>query len=207
MNAIAVPQILSPEEYLQLEMTSEIRHEYIGRRVTAMAGGTSRHARICLNVSGEIRNQLRGREGLGNSGEQRIRIEATGDAIYPDASIQCPPFRFHEDDPDGLTNPSVVFEVLSPSTELRDRVKKFALCQLIPECTDYVLIHARQVRVEHFSRDDDGNWRIAYLNWRRDKLVLTRYGIALALDEIYLDLELAEGMILVDEDGEEMAQR
>jgi Uma2 family endonuclease len=100
-------------------------------------------------------------------------------------------------------NPSVVFEVLSPSTQTRDREYKFDLYTSVPECTDYVLIHYRRVRVEHFSRTGNEPWTVSVFQWRRDVLKLERYGVAVSLGDIYDGVELAEGMILVGDAGGE----
>lgn len=193
-----------PEQYLEFERTSELRHEYVGGRTYAMAGGTLDHAAISYNINGITHSLLLGHRCRGTNGDQRIRVEVTGEALYPDATIYCPPARFDEKDKDGLLTPTVVFEVLSPSTERRDRIVKYDLYTSIPSFTDYVLVSSDRVRVEHFQRGQTGAWIFRKYVWRKDELVLDSLPLTIPLSGIYNGIDVPEGMVLVGKDGEEI---
>lgn len=200
MNALSFSATMSPSQYLEVEQRSPIRHEYIGGRIHAMAGGTREHASLIFNLAREVGSGLKGSRCKGAVSEQRVRIENSGEAFYPDVLIHCPPSRYHEQDRDGLLNPGAIFEVLSPSTEDRDRTVKFELYKTIPELTDYVLVYSNRVRMEHYQRDADNKWFVATYNWRRESLVLANFNLVVPLGDIYEDLELPEGMVLVQQE-------
>jgi Uma2 family endonuclease len=121
----------------------------------------------------------------------RVKVEATGLHTYPDAVIFCPPSRFEGRVDNTLLTPKVIFEVLSPSTERYDRTGKFNSYAQIETFTDYVLIDAESVSVEHFRRVEDG-WLLRSYGRLHDVLVFPDLDITLPLAQIYEDLELPE---------------
>lgn len=161
MNALP-EKVLGFDELLEFEGNSPVRHEYIGGRLYAMAGGTAKHADIGTNLTTAIQSRLRGKPGRGSNSDQRVRFDNTQNWFYPDFLIKCPPFRFHARDKDALMNPRAVFEVLSPKTETFDRTAKFDQYATNPELSDYILVSSDEVRVEHYRRleNDDWAWRV-----------------------------------------------
>jgi len=191
--------ILDFEELLAMEEASPIRHEYIGGRLYAMAGGTLDHADLIANVTTAVHGRLRGKPCRGASGDQRVRTSATAtNWYYPDFLIKCPPYRTHPRDKDALLNPHAIFEILSPTTAEFDRTGKFDEYALIPELSDYILISSDKVRVEHFVRADEGEWPRRVYRTLAEELRLERFEISVPLSEIYEDIELGEQGVLFE---------
>ena len=176
-------------EYLAFEETSEIKHEFIDGRVYAMAGGTFDHNLISNSLAVTVGRQLRaGCRGL--SSDQKIYIESADEVTYADLSIVCGDPSFAGNTTVLLTNPRVIFEVLSPSTEKWDRNGKWTLYQMIPSLTDYVLVSQDTAQIDHYTRADGGRWlyqRVAGIN---GELTISSIGCTLPLVEIYDGIEL-----------------
>jgi Uma2 family endonuclease len=152
---MALPQSkirFTPEEYLKFERASKTKHEYIDGFIYAMAGGSPPHNRICFNTIVALGSQLTGTECFGFTSDQKIRTDPQDLFSYPDITIVCGQPIFHDQHKDVILNPRVIIEVLSPSTEGRDRVEKFARYQQIKSLTDYILIAQDHASVEHFVR-------------------------------------------------------
>ena len=187
----------SPEELLEMENASPIRHEYIGGRLYAMAGGSPDHAAISANLAGAIASRLRGKPCRPSSSDQRVRVtEKSQNWYYPDFLIKCPPFRFHPFDKTALLNPRAIFEVLSPATQEFDRTKKFDEYKQISELTDYILVSTDAVRVEHFRRLDGSEWVQRVYTRREDVLRLENFGVEAPLEEIYDGIALEAQVVL-----------
>lgn len=196
MSAQKQIEFISEQEYFDGEEISPTKHEYFNGEVFAMAGGGYNHTTICTNLAAAAKSALRGRPCKARSGEQRVKVEASGLNTYPDAVIFCPPARFEGSNDHTLLTPKVVFEVLSDSTEKYDRGDKFRAYAQIPTLTDYVLIDQHRVTVEHFRRTPDGWLLNSYLH-RDDVLRLEDLEIDLPLDLIYEELELPEIPLLM----------
>ncbi len=151
---------LSFAEYLALERESESRHEFFDGVVFAMAGGSPAHAQLAANAIIALGVQLRGRPCRVHSSDLRVRVRATGLATHPDVTVVCGTIHTDPEDRNTVTNPAVIVEVLSDSTERYDRIEKFAHYRQIAELTDYLLVSQREVRVEHYHRNDDGSWTL-----------------------------------------------
>lgn len=148
-----------------------------------MVAASVAHERIVRNVLVRLVEQLAGRPCEPFGSNLRIRIPARARYVYADVSVACDP-RFEDDEADALLNPSVVVEVLSPSTERFDRGDKFAGYRSIPSLADYVLIAQAERSVDHFARLPDGTWRLEPLAGE-GRVVLRGVDAALDLDEIY----------------------
>ena len=146
-------------EYLAYERDSGLKHEYDDGEILAMAGGSRRHNALASRVSAALES---GRQPGCNAfqSDQKVRILATGKATYPDASVVCGPIEGDPADPLGatITNPSLVVEVLSPSTEQEDRGNKWQHYQLIASLQEYVLVSQAEARVERYRRLPSGTW-------------------------------------------------
>jgi len=147
-------------EYLAAEAASDIRHEYLNGEVWAMAGGTPEHAALALAVGSELRQALRGRPCRAYSADLRIRVVDTGLSTYPDVSVVCGQLETALDDKDAVTNPIVLVEVLSESTEGYDRGAKAAHYRRIPSLREYVLVAQAEPRIEVFRRAESGRWEL-----------------------------------------------
>lgn len=146
-------------DYLAFEATAEERHEFHDGELFAMSGGTPVHARLIQRVGTALDNALRGRPCLAQSSAQRVRATPTR-AVYADALVVCPPLVHPDDDPDAITNPVVVVEVLSPTTEAFDRGAKFALYRALLSVQHVLFVSQGRRFIEHFRRQADGSWRL-----------------------------------------------
>jgi Uma2 family endonuclease len=178
----------SVEEYLQLEQTSEIRHEYLGGQVFAMSGGSKEHNRITLNVASTVRSHLRGSSCSVFMADMKVNIELANQNknifYYPDVIVSCDP-----DDQDRfcLNYPCLIIEVLSPSTELTDRREKLVNYRTKISLREYVLVSQDEIKVEVYRKDDEGNWLLEILG-KDDELQLTSVGLTLTMSDIYEDV-------------------
>ena len=139
-------------DYLDVEEVSVVRHELIDGEIVAMAGGTPEHAALASAIPAMLGEQLRGRPCRTYSADLRIRVQATGLATYADASVVCDPIARDRSSPTHVTNPKVVFAVLSPGTEHYDRGEKREHYQRIEALSSYLLLSQDEPRVEVWSR-------------------------------------------------------
>jgi Uma2 family endonuclease len=174
------------EAYLALERSAETKHEYVNGRVYAMAGGSPEHARLAQSVGAELRASLRGKPCAAFSSDLRVRILATGRATYPDVTVVCGKLERASDDDDAVTNPQIIVEVLSDSTEGEDRGEKWAHYQRLPSLREYVLVSQRSHRIEVFSRDEAQPDLWHYRDHGKGAQVgLPSLGVSVDVDAIY----------------------
>lgn len=189
---VADPQkIYDAGHYVALENEAAEKSELFNGQIYAMAGATPTHVRISGNVYHAIRTQLRGKPCEPFNSDLRVRVDETGAFVYPDVTVACPPLIFAEDDANALTNPVVVIEVLSPSTEANDRGAKWGHYQHLASLRDYVLVAQNQKRVEHYERLDDGSWRYSVAE-NDGAASLSSIECVLNLDEVYERVEFSD---------------
>lgn len=175
------------EEYLELEAISPVRHEYRDGGVWAMAGGSPAHAAIAVNVSTRLSTALRDRPCRVFGSDLRIRVAATGLGTYPDVSVVCGALELDPEDRRGhtVTNPTVVVEILSPSTEDYDRGEKLAEYKRIASLREIVLVAHDEPRLEIWRRVGE-IWTLEVS--RGDAIAeLHSVGCSLPLSEVYRD--------------------
>jgi len=182
----AIRQRFDFSDYVSLEEASTVKHEYLGGLVWAMAGGSPEHARIAANVAALLSTQLAGRRCAVFSADLRVRVRATGLATYPDLTVVCDQLEFDPEDNKRHTviNPSVVVEVLSPSTEDYDRGEKLGHYQQIESLKEIVLIAPEQRRVEVWRRSADG-WALEPAHGERASLLTI--GCELPMASVFRD--------------------
>lgn len=158
--AVQTSPRLTLAEYLQFELHATDKHEFREGEVVAMAGGTGEHSLIIANLIGEVRNRLKG--GLCRVYESNLRVVVNRGAryVYPDASVICGPIDYDPADEGRhtATNPKVIVEVLSPSTEAYDRGEKFRRYLKVPSFEEYVLVSQAMPVIETYTRQGDGSW-------------------------------------------------
>ncbi|HEY2516205.1 MAG TPA: Uma2 family endonuclease [Polyangiaceae bacterium] len=130
---------VSPAEYLAFERRSEQKHEYSRGRVFAMAGASPKHNLVGANLLGALRDKLRAQPSVVLPSDQHVYVEATDLGTYPDVVVFCGAAKYHGEFPQSLVNPSILVEVLSPSTEAYDRGAKFDHYAQIESLREYVL--------------------------------------------------------------------
>jgi len=150
------PTKFTEREYLALEGVAEVKHEFIDGEIVAMAGAEYAHNLVCQNTRLALGIALSERPCAVLGADQRVRVDATRDYCYPDVVVTCLDPELAEPKPSALLNPQVIFEVLSPSTEAYDRGPKWIAYQQIPTLTDYVLVSADRVKVQHYQRTAEG---------------------------------------------------
>lgn len=159
------PEVLyTSEEYLAFERDAFERHEWLDGTIYAMAGESPEHSLISANSISTLNTQLRGRPCAVYSPNMKVYSRLPSDVglkglfSYPDCTVVCGEAQFHDEHRDILTNPRVVIEVLSPTTERYDRGKKFLRYQQNSSMTDYVMIAQAYPSIEHYARQTNGSW-------------------------------------------------
>jgi len=171
-------------EYLAAEATAGVRHEFLNGEVWAMAGGTPEHAALAAALIGELGAALRGKPCRVYTSDLRMRVLATGLSTYPDVSMVCGSLETVAEDPDAITNPVLLAEVLSDTTEAYDRGAKAAHYRRLPSLHEYVLVSQAERLVEVYRRTEAGRWEL--LEGRPgDRIELRSLGISLDVAAIY----------------------
>jgi len=185
--------VVTTREYLDIERRSEARHEYLDGHVYLMAGESPAHSTICFNLAVIVGEQLRGTRCRGFSPNMKVRAGEKGLYAYPDLAVVCGEPVFHDEHGDMLVNPTVVFEVLSPSTAAYDRGEKSLRYRThIETLRDYVLVEQDRPHVEHLSRRPDGTWAAAEVGGLGSVLSLASIGCLIPLAELYGRIDFNE---------------
>ena len=157
MSAQPVPQF-THEEYIEHEVQSNFRHEYKQGRVEMMAGGSRKHSLLITKAVRLLDTALDGRDCEVHSEAMLVHIASANISTYPDTMVICGKPNFLDRRENIVTNPIVVVEVVSPSTENYDRNEKFRAYQQLESLKEYVLISQNEPLVEVFARTDSGPW-------------------------------------------------
>jgi Uma2 family endonuclease len=145
-------------EYLAFEASSNVKHEFLDGQIYAMAGGTPDHAALASALTGLLFPALRRGRCRAYDSDLRVRVPATGLTTYPDLTVVCGPREHDARDPQAVTNPTLIVEVLSRSTEAYDRGEKFEHYKSLPSLRQYVLVSYRDRSVEVWTRGDGDGW-------------------------------------------------
>jgi|SRR5688572_14598285 Uma2 family endonuclease len=180
------------DEYLDLESSSNVKHEYLEGEIYAMAGGTPRHAALTLAVAGALLTKLRGGPCRAFSSDLRVLVSATGLATYPDVTVVCGPLETDSRSEATVTNPKFLVEVLSRGTADYDRGEKFDHYCRIPTLSAVLFVWQDELRMELRSREPDGAW--SSTEYRAGCLVpLDALGCDLSVDDVYRDASPVSG--------------
>lgn len=177
-------QWVSPDEYLRLERLAETKSEYVDGVVLATAGASPRHVAITGNVFSELHQQLKGATCRAYSQDLRVHIRESGMYAYPDVVVVCGDEEFDERDVDSLLNPTLIVEVLSPSTEACDRGRKFDHYKERASLQEYVLVAQDRVSLHRYSRQGE-QWLLTAVTRLDDVIELPSIGCTLALRDVY----------------------
>lgn len=190
--------MLTPQEYLEMERTADFKSEYYAGEVFAMAGASARHGMIVTNTAAAFVGRLRGRPCYTYSSDLRLLVSLTGLYTYPDVIVACGKPQLEDHHGDTLLNPSVIVEVLSPSTEAYDRGAKFWQYRRLESLTDYLLISQDRALVEHYVRQPDEDspvgqsgtrWLLTAYQGLNNTAVISSIGVELPLSEVYDKVE------------------
>ena len=184
----AARQRFTFEDYLALEDVAAVKHEFLDGEVWAMAGGTPEHAAICVNVSTLLSIATRGKPCRVFSSDLRVRVKATGLGTYPDISVVCGVLEIDAEDAKGqtVTNPRVIVEVLSPSTEDYDRGEKLGHYKRIASLEEVLLVAHDRRELEVVRREADGSWS-RHVAGVGESVRLEALGLEVPVEEVYRD--------------------
>jgi Uncharacterized protein conserved in cyanobacteria len=172
-------------EFLAFEEDSVEKHEFYQGEIFAMAGATIRHNEISGNIFGQLHSLLRGKGCRPYGSDLRVRVQQANLYTYTDTVVICGPIERDKDDPEAATNPRVIFEVLSKSTESYDRGKKWEFYQLLDSLREYILVSQEEAKVTRYFREDGGPWRYVLVSGIEEALTLESLGCELPLADIY----------------------
>jgi Uma2 family endonuclease len=175
---------LTPEQYLAIERQSGFKSEYLNGFITAMSGASRAHNRIAGNVYRKLSDQLENRPCEAFISDLRLCVNPTGLYTYPDVMVVCGETEYLDEEVDTLLNPTLVIEVLSPTTESYDRGAKFGHYRRLTSLKEYVLISQDQILVERFTRHGD-DWLLSVQDDLADTLRLESIDCSVPLREIY----------------------
>jgi Uma2 family endonuclease len=182
----ATPQTtITPEQYLELDRAAEFRSEYFDGCMYAMSGGTHVHALLIASLTAMLYGGLRKQKCSITASDMRLRVWPVGLYTYPDVMVLCGQAQYAQGGTDTLINPTLIIEVLSPSTEAYDRGFKFHQYQLIESLQEYALVSQKEPRVEIFRRQSGGDWLLSDAKGLDAKCRFTSVTCEIELSAIY----------------------
>ncbi len=181
---------LTAEQYLEIERKAEFKSEFFRGEMFAMAGASHQHNRISRNLIARIDEHLREGPCEVYGSDMRVRVERTGLHTYPDVVIACGELQFSDSRGDTLSNPKVLIEILSDSTEKYDRGTRSMHYREIESLQEHVLVCQDRPHVEAYQRQPDGNWLLREARDLASSITLHSIGITLPLSEVFHRVEL-----------------
>ena len=178
------------EEYLELENAATEKHEYYQGEIFAMSGAKMPHNRIISNLHYRLSHQLSEKPCSPYTSDTRIHIEANTLFTYPDISVICREVITLNNDDLNVLNPTVLFEVLSPSTKAYDRGEKFKLYRETPTLKGYIMVDSLAVNVEAWHIDENGVWNLVEYKDEGHALKIPSIDVVLRLEDIYKGVNL-----------------
>jgi Uma2 family endonuclease len=175
--------LTSPAQYLISEETASVRHEFVAGLIYAMSGASRNHVEITRALSGLLFRETTGKPCRNLDQDTKVWVDQSTSYYYPDATISCPP-NFIDEKHGVIDNPTVVFEVLSPTTANLDRGPKFAAYRTLESLREFVVIESEAARVEVFSLEE-GLWVVRFFSGLEALATIPSVGITLPLTELY----------------------
>ncbi len=188
---------LTVAEYIQQEVETNARYEYHDGKIYALAGGTLNHGLICGNVFGELRSKLKDKNSncLPLNTDVKLHIKKTNSYVYPDTMVICEEIEMASDEPNSVTNPILIIEVLSKSTAEYDRGDKFHIYRQIPSFREYVIIDQKKHIVDvHYKPEKSDLWKITRFDGIDNIVHFQSINIDIPMKDLYYrtNLELQE---------------
>jgi len=178
-------KLWNAQDYFRWELQQARKHELIDNRIYALAGVSLWHNEIGLNIAFALRRRFRNKRCRAYVADIRLAVEPQSTYTYPDLMVVCgPPVLLPDLKPDTLTNPTLIFEILSPSTEYIDRNVKLERYLRLPSLQGYLLVAQDSPQIEAYLRAGPG-WRQEQVAGLQATLLLDSIGCALALADIY----------------------
>ncbi len=199
------PPPYTVEEYFALEERSDVRHEFFEGEVFAMAGGTTTHNLLIGNCYSALRAGLRGRPCRAFFESVQLAVEKGRYYNYPDVMVTCHPADLLAERT--ITAPVLLIEVLSKSTETRDRSWKFNQYKQIPSLRHYLLVSQYTCLVEWYRREESGVWSFTPLALFTDEIAIPELELTLHLQDIYEDTSITQMTVRFDSEDPDYANR
>ena len=185
----------TPEEYLEFEVNSENRHEFINGEIVLITGGTPNHNQIALNLSGALNFALKRQPYRVFVTDQRLWIPRKRIYTYPDVMVVQGELQFQEGRRDTITNPLIIAEVLSESTRSYDKDAKFAAYRTIPSFQEYLLIDQYTMHIEHYFKTERKRWTFYEYDDANEIVNLNSFSFQITLEEIYDKVEFESATV------------
>lgn len=185
-------RLYTHEEYLKMEEHASEKHQFFNGKIIPMAGGTVNHNEISANTITALTNiarAIRNPKFRVYTSDMKIRIPRRNTVVYPDALVIAEKPEFFEDRRDIITNPLLIVEVVSPSSEVVDRGAKFYDYRTLPSFREYLLVYQDEPLVAHAVRQGDDLWKMTDVRGLDAVLELATLGCPLRLSDIYYDIE------------------
>ncbi|NJN74696.1 MAG: Uma2 family endonuclease [Limnothrix sp. RL_2_0] len=188
MIALTSDQYLSPEEYLELEKISEVRHEYIDEKRFAMAGSNNAHNKINGNFLITLSLHLRGSSCQTYTNDMKVKVRDGKRFYYPDLLISCDPEN-QDLTAYAMGFPTLIIEILSDSTEAFDRGNKFKDYRSIPSLKEYILVSSHQYSVDCFRRGENDFWILQSDQGLDSNLRIESLNLDVSMQDIYATID------------------
>ena len=184
-------QKISPEEYLDAERTSAEKHQYFDGDVVAMSGASIPHNRIVGNIIGEIHSFLKSKDCEIYPSDLRVSVPEMNTYTYPDATIIRGEPAVTDQKKDTVTNPAVIFEVLSKSTSDYDKGHKFLYYRQIKSLMEYILIDSLQRAAIIYRRKENGHWDVTVEDGDLGRITIESIGFTIPFNELYRNVSFS----------------
>lgn len=176
---------ISPKEYLEMERASDEKHEYFDGHIYLMSGASLKHAKVAVNLVGKLFAFLEGKECSVLSENMRVTTPSNDSYMYPDVLIVCGKEELEDEQFDTLLNPSVIFEILSPSTRSIDKGRKMMYYKEIPSLKEYFMVDTDTQLIHSVRKQPSGDWRLETTSGAASALVIETIQFSLPLTAIY----------------------
>lgn len=187
MTAMPEYTFVTVREYFELDdSTTDARYEYIDGRLRMLAGGTLPHSKISANIISTLNNALRSGPCRVYTSDARVRLSETR-YVYPNVSVSCD--ERDRKEREALHHPCLVVEVLSPGTEIYDRLHKALYYRACPSIKEYLLVYSDYAQVELFRREKEGLWS-SYIFKLKDSIPLTSLSIHISMEDVYAQVDV-----------------
>lgn len=178
-------KVYTIKEYLEMENAALEKHEYYKGEIFAMSGASGRHNVISSNLIISLGTSLKGESCQPYGSDMRIHIPENSLFTYPDISIICGDVVSTNEDENTAIEPTVIIEILSPSTRNYDRGEKFMLYRAIPALKNYILVDSESIHVEHFAINKEGLWQLKEHNKIYEEIFIETLNVKLPMKEVY----------------------
>lgn len=190
----AVPTVVkySLQDYLKIEESTGKRYEFYDGELFEVEGASVEHNRIVAHTFGEVYAHLKGKSCEVFASQLKVESKLNDSVVYPDITIVCNGIELSPESKDIVTNPTVIIEVVSPSTGDYDHGEKFFMYRALPSLKEYILISSVKMLIEKFTKQNTRRWTMDDYRNSEDILTIDSIGLQLSLSEIYSGTDLPQ---------------